>query len=317
MSDSLRDDERAIEACTIRGYGERPQVSPTLVSATNNRVYRVQTPSRVLIVKVITDTGLDIQHIKQVNETLAPHLPIIPIEYIEEPSQVTPHTLLVTAPCGSGESVAERIEKGGLDATDELAVARLLAAVRSSVENLILPSTGYGLYKRNRDLSPSFGDHINEYIDRYGGRIVESSGRERAWLDAVERLKLAASRLDLSHCRMGVYAFDVNLKNILFDDAGRIWLLNLPILGYGDVRHGVGSALATLGGELVRTEYLQCCAASDPSLVKDSAAIRLYEALTLLGVLAGYCHCGHDEVMRAVSWGYRVPLAERLFSLLP
>lgn len=315
MHYSIEQDCRAIETC-LRGIGaaELTEV-PCLISATNNRVYRARTTRDTLIVKVVSDTGLDLQHMQRVNDELAARLPMVPLLHVEAPSTSFPCAIVVTRPIGDGQSVADRIEAGTIAESDEVALGRLLARVRKGVESLTLPQPGYGLYKLNRSMADTFAGYEAQYLERYGSRIIETCG-DAIWPALVRCLTAAFERVDLNAARMGVFAFDLNLKNVLFDDAGSMWLLNLPILGYGDLRHGVGSALATLGGDVVRSELMRRCAQDDATLVDNADTLRTYEALTLLGVLAGYCHGGASAVAGARTWGYRVPIAERIGQLM-
>ncbi len=289
--------------------------SPTLLSKTNNLVYEVVCSTNVkYIFKVVLDRDIDVAFLKKCNSFLHQKILTQKIIHIDRTRKHFDHSILI-AEFIKGYDVAYVIENNLMDSVREKKLAEFLYDIFEATLSLELPKNGYGIYKLNHSLHPTFENYFYYFINRYVNRILNSSNNSSKWRKVYEiLLQFYLKNIKERNSEFGVVSLDTNLKNIIFlEENDNLLLLNLPVLAYTDVFSGIGEICSQIKGSKTHQLFLELLKRKKPESSNYYFLILFYETLSFIGKLAFYCQEGEDRLNSVVSWGYKIPLAEQVF----
>lgn len=288
--------------------GETSVGTAEVISATNNLVYRVDTKSgQSYVLKCVEDPGLDVQFGIQVNRHLQ--------RYVLTQEIISADTTRSTFPCDvlisryyRGTDVASLAETGRMTSEMEKQFTTFLFDIFQALQSVSMPNPGYGIYKNDREMHPTWHSFMVDYIERYGGRLetLDPVGPWRLW-----KLRLLDELAALTSKNVEMIfkpvSLDTNLKNFLYlPDSAEFVALNIPLVAVTDERHGIAEIASQLHGRAYEF-FLQEVSVRRQDLLADQRAFAFYKALSFVGVLAYVAAHEPQTIRTAQRWGYPVP----------
>lgn len=283
-----------------------------ILSDANNIIYLVKDRAGVsYVVKAICDEAIDPYFLRRCGEVLSKFVRVAQIISIQDESALLGCPMIVLEYV-DGVSIAEAIETTQLSReTKELIVDAVIRTVIGCRE-IDFANGGFGLLKRGRRLHSSYKEFVLSYIDRYCSRLNECLGPRSSMQIYTQRLTSMFDSFLAKPMTLGTFPFDLNLRNFMLSDSLGPMLLNIPIIGRGDLRFGCGAALAQFRGTDLHGMLLGRLAEGLSDICLDNRTLAFYEALTLVGILAFHCSSGPEAVSAVRIWGSKRPILAEL-----
>lgn len=301
------------EARSVADFAERlfGACSSTLVSATNNSVWRIDTANRSLALKLIRDDGIDLKAALAFEECASVHRVRTPRTLLlDETRHMLPQRMLLQE-FQSGESLADVFRERPALLKEFLPLSTRMIDACAQMD----APGGFGYLKNDRARHASVADFYRSTIDRYVERVASVSYFDADSLRAVAAL--LANRLLRAcenHPETVVVPVDVNLRNFLVHDEG-IVVLNVPLFAVTSRLHGFSSfvfQLRAIGAHESAVQYYRASGATNAS----EAEIAAFEALAVLGVLSFCSKGGARALHEATAWGSDTRLVDLLAETL-
>ena len=307
-------DSKSVAQYLYLKLGESLYSVPELISSTNNIVYKANSRSgRAYAIKCVTDPGLDVDFLLRTNRILQRTVRTQEIISADTSKSVLPFEVIVSR-YYEGISIAELVETGGMTSSLEMALAEFLFQIMESVKEVPIPNTGFGIYKKNREMFDTWASFIEDYIDRYVGRlaVIDSEEPWNTWKEHL--VGFAYSRFPkIELLNILPVSLDTNLKNFLYlPESKEFVLLNVPLVAVTDQRHGIAEIASQLCGSQTRQKFLNMILQSYQHVLDDWQVLAFYEVLSLVGVLAHIAGKDVSAVRSAQRWGYPVPLYQTI-----
>jgi len=287
-----------------------PQARLSALSRTNNLVLLVDSGASRQVAKLVHDSDIPIHYLRVCNETLCRYLPTQRITEAGLMSEGVPFDYLM-AEYIEGVDLVTAASRSQLP-PDRL--ASFLEEFRRACSHIAPLSSGFGLFRRQSSLFADHASFIREHARKYWGRVRNFITDEstRRWLDGWVDID-PPDRLFPSSTG-SVVPVDANLKNYIAGVDGRLWVLNVPILGRSSAAHGIGAISAHLRHSAAYRLFL-ASVLSAPSTVTEFA-VRYYELWTLMGIASFWSKKDPGQPRSWRNWGSPAPLLEDIHDLV-
>ncbi len=285
--------------------------SLSLLSDTNNYVYRVEIGRHICVVKVIVDNDIPTNYLVNYMLQLRKHMrvpEVYDVRYLREELGID----LIVMEYIKGESLANVVHID--DNVLHMNITDSFINCLEIFKHIDPPSKSIGLFKVN---SPSFESisMFNEFYLLKYWRKCKQFISETSFINTIENWLSHTSALieEFDALPSQFSPVDLNLKNFLINGK-QIVLLNIPILGNTHPAHGMGAAAAQLrhskAGILLR-EYFSH---KYPHI--NQYIINYFEIWMLIGILAFYAGKQPNALKLAKNWGSPVSLMEDIGRLV-
>lgn len=283
-----------------------------LISDTNNPVYYFSSGHKKFIFKLVKDTEIELDFLKQCNDHLKKVVPVQNIIHIDQSLSDFPLPVVV-AEYAEGQDVATILESNEYTQDFEDAFIEFLVLVTNAVNQIPPPAQGFGAYKTNRDLFRTFDESVNFSLNRYAHKFHQLLPESTDWKHVYQTMALCADMLIKPSTEdFCVVALDMNFKNFLWSKETGFTLINVPITGYTLRAMGIGETLSHLDG-YAYTAFSGKIASLNPSQPELFFYQILYaETIGLLGSLSAAVGTSPEKIDSVLCWGYKANMKEKI-----
>lgn len=297
--------EEAVRRYMLARFAQPLEVR--LLSGSNNHVWSVRLENVHLVVKIMTDTDVNIFLWEQVAAQLKDVLQVSETVDIDTSREFFEYDVVITRFWDGTDLASFLASNSYQDIEDRF--ADLAHTILSQCRTIVPPREGYGPFKLGRPMYNSCGEYYVGQLNKFVNKI-ELSGAEFpkiGWRGLLEGMFQIVMRIaDESAVFIPV---DVNFKNFMLC-GDKIGLLNIPIFAFAPLHHGVASfSFQTRGQD---SSFDMAERLYESLGIPKSSYPGFFEAYNAVGVLAFYASDGAEAVSNTPMWGSRRPIFDVL-----
>lgn len=291
-----------------------PDKAPELISDTNNPVYAFSSQNEKFILKIVTDTSIDLTYLKLFTDTLKSAVPVQDIITIERDTEISGLSVVICKYI-SGTDVKELLETDNAPPKFDEILTDFLLKTSEGISNVSPLSSGFGLYKTNQQLYSDFSSAVDFFVEKYTRKFARLLPDNKDWQKVSSVMGKYKEDIIKPSCHdFCIVSLDMNLKNFIWTENNHLALINVPVTGYLDRCFGLGEAASQLDGAVHDLFMRKLDLKYGHKIDHLKEKIIFTETLGLFGTLSAAAGNDPNKVMTALNWGYRANISQKIFN---